>query len=190
MWPGPFGRDHDHVVARGRRDSAVVDREAVREEHRRAGVEVRRDLVAEERSLRAVGNEQRHELGAAHRVGDVAHRQPGLLRRARARRCPAAARPRPRCPSRRGSARGRAPGCRSRGSRPCPRAGSMLPVLITSAIGSSFRLRDGCGLRSSCDAGPACAGRSARCARARARRGDARALRMRRAARAGRRSRT
>ena len=36
MWPGPLRRDHDHVVARRRRDAPVVDVEAVREEQRGA----------------------------------------------------------------------------------------------------------------------------------------------------------
>ena len=95
-------RDHDHVVALGRRDAAVVDVEAVREEQRGARLEVRRDLLAVERRLRAVGNEQRDELRAADRLGRRADRQTRLLgggARGAARR---AGRPRPRRRSRRG----------------------------------------------------------------------------------------
>ena len=81
--PGPLRRDHDHVVPFRRRDAAVVDVEAVREEQRRARLEVRRHLVLVERGLRTVGNEERHELRAAHGVGDGADRQARLLRRGR-----------------------------------------------------------------------------------------------------------
>ena len=69
---GALRRDHDHVVALGRRDAAVVDVEAVREEERRAGLEVRRDLVSNRARLRAVGDEERDELRALHRLGDGA----------------------------------------------------------------------------------------------------------------------
>ena len=46
MWPGPFGATMITSWPCGRLDPAVVDREAVREEQRRARLEVRRDLVA------------------------------------------------------------------------------------------------------------------------------------------------
>ena len=76
---GALGRDHDHVDVVGKVDAAVVDREAVGEEDGRARIEAGRDLVAEERCLRPVRHEDRDDLGALHRVGDVAHRQPGVL---------------------------------------------------------------------------------------------------------------
>ena len=53
----------------------------MREEQRRARLEVRRDLLLVQSGLRAVGNEERDELRAAHGVGDGANGQPRLLRR-------------------------------------------------------------------------------------------------------------
>ena len=70
MCPGPFGATMITSCPAGGGDPAVVDREAVREEQRRARREVRRDLVAEELRLRTVGDEHRDDLGAAHRLGD------------------------------------------------------------------------------------------------------------------------
>ena len=78
---GALRRDHDHVVAGRRRDAAVVDVEAVREEERRARREVGRDLVFVERGLRAVGNEDRDELRILHRVGDRGDVETCILRR-------------------------------------------------------------------------------------------------------------
>ena len=60
-------------------DPAVVDGEAVREEERRARLEVRRDLVAEERGLRAVRDEHRHDLRARTASATSLHRQARLL---------------------------------------------------------------------------------------------------------------
>ena len=77
--PGPLRRDHDDVDALGEVDPPVVNREAVGEEHGRAGLEVRGDLVAEERGLRPVGHEHRDDLRALHRVRDVADGEAGLL---------------------------------------------------------------------------------------------------------------
>ena len=74
-------RDHDHVVPLGRRDALVVHVEAVREEQRSAGLEVRLDLVLVHLRLRAVGNEKRDELRATHRVGERGDREAGLFRR-------------------------------------------------------------------------------------------------------------
>ena len=48
-------RDHDHVVARRRVDAAVVDVEAVREEHGGARREVRLDVLLEDLRLHLVG---------------------------------------------------------------------------------------------------------------------------------------
>ena len=63
-------RDHDHVVALGRRDPAEVDVEPVREEHRRARLEVRRDVRLPHALLHVVGHEHRDDLRAADGVGD------------------------------------------------------------------------------------------------------------------------
>ena len=76
---GAFRRDHDHVVAGGRRNAAVVDVEAVGEEKRGACCEVGRDLVLVERRLRAVGNEEGDELSALDRVGDGGDGESRLL---------------------------------------------------------------------------------------------------------------
>ena len=54
----PLGRDQDHVGVRGRIDLAILHREAVRDEQRRAVVEVRRDRVREHRPVAHVGGEQ------------------------------------------------------------------------------------------------------------------------------------
>ena len=85
----PLRRDHDHVVPRGRRDAPVVDVEAVREEERGAGGEVRRDVLLVHARLHLVGQEQRDDLRAADRVGDGADPEAGLLGRG-ARRAPLA----------------------------------------------------------------------------------------------------
>ena len=80
-----FRRDHDHVVAGRRRDAAVVDVEAVREEERGAWLEVGCDLLLVQRRLRAVGNEERDELSTLDRVGDGSDGQPRLLGRGHGR---------------------------------------------------------------------------------------------------------
>ena len=64
MWPGPFRRDHDHVVARRGGDAPVVDVEAVREEDRGARLEVRLDVLVEDLRLHLVGEQDRDELRA------------------------------------------------------------------------------------------------------------------------------
>ena len=46
MWPGPFGATMITSCPRGGVMRAVVDVEAVREQQRGAGLEVRRDLVS------------------------------------------------------------------------------------------------------------------------------------------------
>ena len=51
----------------------------MREEDRRARLEIRRHLVAEELRLRPVGDEDRHDLRALDRLGHGLDRQPGLL---------------------------------------------------------------------------------------------------------------
>ena len=86
---GALRRDHHDVVALRRRDAAVVDVEAVREQERRARLEIRPDLLGVELRLHLVGDEDRDELRAADRIRDVAHRQAALLRR-RARLAPRA----------------------------------------------------------------------------------------------------
>ncbi len=45
----------------------------------RAGLEIRQDLLLVERGLRAVGHEERDELGALDRVGGGANGEAGLL---------------------------------------------------------------------------------------------------------------
>ena len=67
---GRLRRDHDHVVILGRRDPAEVDVEPVREEHRRARGEVRRDVCIPHALLHVVRHEHRDDLRAADRVGD------------------------------------------------------------------------------------------------------------------------
>ena len=76
---GALGRDHDHVVARAGLDLAEVDVEAVREENRGAGLEVRLDLALEDALLHMVGQEDRDEPGALYGGGNRLHRQPGFL---------------------------------------------------------------------------------------------------------------
>src|SRR6185436_12472253 len=83
---GRLGRDQRDVDPRGRRDRAVVDVEAVREQERLSVAlaatlaELRTDAVAPDRRLRGVGRE--HHQHVAPR-GDLAARpdgQPGALR--------------------------------------------------------------------------------------------------------------
>ena len=81
MWPGPFGRDHDHVVLRRRRDASVVDVEAVGEQDGGARLEVRRDVGLVHGGLDLIGEQQRDDLRAPHRLGDRRHRQPRILGR-------------------------------------------------------------------------------------------------------------
>ena len=76
-------RDHDHVVVLGRRDAAEVDVQAVREEHRRARLEVRRDVGVPHLLLHVVGDEDRDDLRAAYGVGDRRDLEARLLGRAR-----------------------------------------------------------------------------------------------------------
>ena len=56
-----------------------MDVEPVREEQRRARLEIRRNLVLVQSRLRAVRHEEHDELRAAHRLGDGRHREPGLF---------------------------------------------------------------------------------------------------------------
>ena len=180
-------RDHDHVVAVGRLDAPVVDVEAVREEQRRARREVRRDLVAVERRLRAVGHEERDELRVAHRLGRVRTVRPASS---------AAAREGLSCAQadldldagvgevervRVALAAVAEHGDLSREELDVARLDRFRPLVVLSV-----RRRCGC----ACGRAPAGAGRCARCARARGRRADGRAPRTRRAPRGGRRSRT
>ena len=79
-------RDHDHVVALRRLDPAEVDVQPVREKHRGAGLEVRRDIRVPDLLLHVVGDEHRDELRAAHGLGDRADLEACILGRLRASR--------------------------------------------------------------------------------------------------------
>ena len=92
----PLRRDHDHVVPLGRHDAAVVDVEAVREEQRRARLEVR------QRPPPRTGRAARRRERGTRRAG-----RRGRRRRPSGRSGPP---PRPRLPTR----------CRREG-RPRPR---------------------------------------------------------------------
>src|SRR4051794_8304291 len=74
-----LGRDHDDVVARRRLDAPEVHVQAVREEQRRAGLEVRLDVVLVDLGHRPVRDEDRDELRSAHRLRDGLDRQARLL---------------------------------------------------------------------------------------------------------------
>src|SRR5215208_1434824 len=80
---GALGRDHDHVVARAGLDLAEVDVEAVREENRGTGLEVRLDLALEDTLLHMIGQEDRDKAGALYGGGNRLHVQPGLRGRPR-----------------------------------------------------------------------------------------------------------
>ena len=67
---GALGRDHHDVVAGAGCHTAVEDVEAMGEEDRRIPLEVRLDVLFEDRGLHLVGQQQRHELRAAHGVRD------------------------------------------------------------------------------------------------------------------------
>ena len=77
--PGPFGATMITSWPGGRRDAAVVDVEAVREEDGRAVGEVRRDLLRVHVRLHLVG--QQHATSCAPRdgLGAVRDGEPGLL---------------------------------------------------------------------------------------------------------------
>ena len=75
----PLRCDHDHVVARRRPNALVEDVEAVREEDRGVGFEIRLDLLGEHGGLHLVGDEHRDQLRTPHRVLDRRHLQPGGL---------------------------------------------------------------------------------------------------------------
>ena len=77
---GAFRRDHDHVDTRRRLDAAEVDVEAVGEEERRARLEVREHVFRDDGRLVLIGEEHGDELRAAHRVRDLPHGEPRVLR--------------------------------------------------------------------------------------------------------------
>jgi hypothetical protein len=60
VWPGPFGRDHEHVNIGARLDQVVVHVEAVAEHDVLASTQVRLDLVGVKHSLLFVRHED-HE---------------------------------------------------------------------------------------------------------------------------------
>ena len=96
---GALRRDHDHVVALRRHDPAVVDGEAVREEERRARLEVRRDLVAKSAACGPSGT--RIATSCAPRTASATARTVRPASSAAARdELPGEARPRPRRRSR------------------------------------------------------------------------------------------
>jgi hypothetical protein len=60
-------------------DLVEVDVEAVREEQRVAGLEVRRDLLAVDGALHLVGQQDHHEVAGLGGLGDLEHPQAGGL---------------------------------------------------------------------------------------------------------------
>ena len=134
----PLRRDHDHVVARWGLDAPVVHVEAVREEDRGAVGQVRRDLGLVQLRLRAVGDEERDELCAPHRVGDRAH---GEARPPRRRRATALSSRRPTSTSTPDSCRFSAWACPwlpYPSTATLPLRSSMSPCLMISAMWWSF----------------------------------------------------
>ena len=99
---GALRRDHDHVVPRGRRDPPVVDVEAVREEERGAGGEVRRHVLLVHARLHLIRQEQRDDLRVARRP----------RRRCRPRRPASSAAAREELPSRRPTSTSTPESCR------------------------------------------------------------------------------
>ena len=79
MWPGPFGATMITSCPAGRRDPPVVDVEAVREEERGAGGEVRRHVLLVHARLHLVGQEQRDDLGVGDGLGDGADAEARFL---------------------------------------------------------------------------------------------------------------
>jgi hypothetical protein len=69
-----------------RLDEAEVDVEAVRQRHRRARLDVRRDLLGIELLLLLVRRQDHDHVRVLHRLGDALDREPGLLRLGRRRR--------------------------------------------------------------------------------------------------------
>jgi len=73
---GRLRRDHHDVVAGGGDDAAEMDVQAVREEQRGVGLEVRLDLLLVDALLHVVRHEDRDDLRSARRVADGAHARP------------------------------------------------------------------------------------------------------------------
>ena len=123
-WPGPFGRDHEHVDALGRGDVAEADVEAVAEDQGVAGREVGLDGLGVELALLVVGRQDHDDVGLLHRLGRREDAQALGLGLGAAAWSPRAARRGRRRRSRAATASGRGPGCRSRARpRSCPGSG-------------------------------------------------------------------
>ena len=73
VWPGPFGRDHQHVEIGARLDQVEMDVEAVGEHQRRAFLHVGRKFAAIDVGLQLVGRQHHHDVGPFGRAGDVHH---------------------------------------------------------------------------------------------------------------------
>ena len=80
-WPGAFGATMITSCSAGGDDPPEVDVQPVREQHRGARLEVRRDVLVPHALLHVVGDEHRHHLRAANGVGDGARVEPGVLGR-------------------------------------------------------------------------------------------------------------
>ena len=116
--PGPSARSSPTSTSGGRRRSAEVDVEAVREHQHVAGLEVRRDVLLVDRACDVSGSRIMITSASRDGVGRVETRRPGLLGLRPATWSPSC-RPDQHVVARvlAGSARARGPGCRSRGSR-------------------------------------------------------------------------
>ena len=80
MWPGPFGATMITSMSSGGVDPAVVDGEAVGEEDGRARARgSARPRRGRARPAARPGTSIATTCAPLHRLGDVLHRQPGLL---------------------------------------------------------------------------------------------------------------
>ena len=77
VWPGPFGRDHEHVEVGPRLDQAEMDVEAVGEGERRALAQPVVQVFGIKLGLQLVGGSDHHHVGPVARLVGGDDSQPG-----------------------------------------------------------------------------------------------------------------